>query len=56
MARLEQEGGPARRLHDADLDQNREVEVGLRREDEDTADQARAPLDKLPRGASELLC
>ena len=41
-------------LHrDAVLVRNHEVEVGLRRDGEDTADQARAPLDKLALGARE---
>ena len=41
-------------LHlDAVLARNHEVEVGLRRDGEDTADQAQAPLDKLALGARE---
>lgn len=43
-----------RRLHDAGLVRNHEAEVGLRREDEDIADQVRALRDKLAIGASEL--
>lgn len=54
VARLGLEDDRAHRLHDADLVQNHEAEVGLRREDEDIADQVRAPRDKLPLGASEL--
>ena len=38
---------------DAVLVRNHEVEVGLLRDGEDTADQARAPPDKLAVGARE---
>ena len=53
MVLSEQADDRVRHHRDAVLVPNHEVEVGLRRDDEDTADQARAPLDKLAVGARE---
>ena len=54
MVRSGREGDRVHHLRDAVLVRNHEVEVGLRRDDEDIADQVPAPLDKLILGTSEL--